>query len=224
MKIAIDGPAGAGKSTIARIVAAELGCLYLDTGAMYRALTYEALRRRLDLSDEKALAALAAAMDLRLVPGRRGRAPRVYVGGREITRDIRSPEVSHRVSQVASHAKVREAMVRRQRAIASQGSVVMDGRDIGTTVLPEADLKIFLQASVKERAKRRSRELRRQGHKVRLRELVHQIAQRDEADSERAASPLTKAPDAVELDTTEMSVRQVVQTILELLNRGDGNV
>lgn len=219
MKIAIDGPAGAGKSTIARIVAAELGFLYLDTGSMYRALTYDALRRGLDLSEETVLARLARALDLRLVPGRRGKAPRVFIGRCEVTRDIRTPEVSRKVSQVASHAQVREAMVRRQRDLASRGSVVMDGRDIGTTVLPDADVKVFLQASVEERARRRSRELRRQGHRVRLRELAHQIAQRDEADTQRAASPLMKAPDAVEIDTTDMSIRQVVQTILELVDR-----
>lgn len=224
MKIAIDGPAGAGKSTVARRLANRLGYLYVDTGAMYRALTHEVLQRGVDPRAADEVYNVSQTMDLRLQPGSKGGVNKVFVGERDITRHIRLPRISETVSLVASHEQVREAMVRWQRHLARLGNVVMDGRDIGTTVLPDADLKVFLQASVEERARRRSLELVRRGYQVDLSELVATIEERDRLDSSRVASPLRKASDAIEIDTTALSINQVVEHIRTILSRREANV
>ncbi len=216
MKIAIDGPAGAGKSTIARRVASALGYLYIDTGAMYRALTAEILRRGIDPRNRADVTAVAHAVPVHLRRSSQGAALRVYVDDRDVTDQIRSPEVSRSVSAVASHPGVRRAMVAQQQSMAQRGCVVMDGRDIGTCVMPDADIKVFLRASVKERARRRSLELLRAGHAVDLDALEDEIRQRDLTDSTRAASPLRKAPDALEIDTTTLTIDEVVETVLLL--------
>jgi cytidylate kinase len=217
--IAIDGPAGAGKSTAARGVAARLGYLYIDTGAMYRAVALKALREHLDLNDREALSQAAERAEIRLecVNG----VTRVWLDGDEVTREIRSPEVSEAASRVSAVPGVRRALVRQQRRCGEAGGVVMEGRDIGTVVFPDADLKLFLNASPAERARRRSAELADQGVAAATEDVARQIAERDTRDSSRQASPLVRAPDAVLLETDGLSVDQVIDRILHLChNKG----
>ncbi len=214
MKIAIDGPAGAGKSTIARIVAARLGFVYIDTGAMYRALAWAVIHHNIPVENEADVADLLREAAIRLERGDDGQ--RVYWNGRDITAEIRTPEVSNYASIVASYAAVRSQMLRLQRAMATEGNVVMDGRDIGTHVLPDADVKIFLTASIRERAERRLAELIAKGHTADLDSLMTDIAERDRRDSERTVAPLRQADDAVLVDTTGLSIEEVVQRILHL--------
>ncbi|MCW2278303.1 (d)CMP kinase [Heliophilum fasciatum] len=218
--VAIDGPAGAGKSTVAREVARRLNYLYIDTGAMYRALAWWALRQ--DVGCEPvALTALAEAAEIRLVATDEG--TRVWIHGHDVTEAIRSPEVSQHVSQVAAVAGVRAPMVRLQQQMAAQGCVVMDGRDIGTRVLPMAQVKIFLTASIEERALRRYRELCARGVPVELAALQQEIEARDQADSSRATDPLRQADDAVVIDTTGMGLEQVIEAVLATVRRKVGD-
>ena len=211
--IAIDGPAGAGKSTVAKIVAEKLGYTYIDTGAMYRGVAWKTLRDDKDAPDEAILRAVHD-IDVRLACTESG--TRVTVDGTDVTAEIRTPEVTHIVSRVAALGPVREKMVELQRAMAADGAVVMDGRDIGTNVLPNADVKIFLTASVEERARRRYDEMVAKGYAVDFDELRNEIAARDKQDSERAISPLRQAEDAVLLDSTALTIDEVVARILEL--------
>lgn len=216
MKIAIDGPAGAGKSTIARRVASALGYVYIDTGAMYRALTLAVLQKKADPKCEQQVEQIASSLNLRLRPDRRGGGNRVLIGRKDVTLRIREPEVTENVSLVSSYPSVRQKMVEMQQQIAESGDVVMDGRDIGTTVMPDAEVKIFLKASIRERARRRSLELIRKGYQVNLAELEEQLRTRDIFDSTRKVSPLRKAEDAVVIDTTSMSVDEVVAEVLSV--------
>jgi CMP/dCMP kinase len=209
--VAIDGPAGAGKSTVARAVAGALGIGYLDTGAMYRALTLVALRAGVALDDDAALAALARDNPVTLEDGPGG--VRVHVRGDDVTMAIREADVTARVSQVAAHPGVRHEMVARQRHIMERGDWVCDGRDIGSVVFPGAEVKVFLTASVDERARRRHAEIVGRGEDVDLRDIRDDVARRDLADSSRAASPLVVADGAVVVDTTGMGVDEVVQRI-----------
>ncbi len=211
--IAIDGPAGAGKSTVAKIVAEKLGYTYIDTGAMYRGVAWKTLRDDKDAPDEAILRAVHD-IDVRLACTESG--TRVTVDGTDVTTEIRTPEVTHIVSRVAALGPVREKMVELQRAMAADGAVVMDGRDIGTNVLPNADVKIFLTASVEERARRRYDEMVAKGYAVNFDALKDEIASRDKQDSERAISPLRQAEDAVLLDSTALTIDEVVARILEL--------
>lgn len=211
--IAIDGPAGAGKSTVAKIVAEKLGYTYIDTGAMYRGVAWKTLRDDKDAPDEAILRAVHD-IDVRLACTESG--TRVTVDGTDVTAEIRTPEVTHIVSRVAALGPVREKMVELQRAMAADGAVVMDGRDIGTNVLPNADVKIFLTASVEERARRRYDEMVAKGYAVDFDALKDEIASRDKQDSERAISPLHQAEDAVLLDSTALTIDEVVARILEL--------
>ncbi|MBN2909702.1 (d)CMP kinase [Polycladomyces sp. WAk] len=208
--VAIDGPAGAGKSTVARQVADRLGLTYVDTGAMYRAVTWKALREQVNPSDEVAVTRLAQQTQIDIHP------TDIWVDGVRVTEEIRSPEVTAQVSAVARIPGVREALVEKQRAIAQKTGVVMDGRDIGTYVLPDADVKVFLTASIEERARRRYLEMMRRGFSANLEELKEAIRRRDEADTTREHAPLRKADDAVEIDTTSRSIDDVVERILEL--------
>jgi CMP/dCMP kinase len=214
ISIAIDGPAAAGKSTVAKIVAEGLGYIYIDTGAMYRALTYKAINKNINLNDEKALLDVLINSAIELLPGEEGQL--VLLDGKSVTTDIRTPEVTNNVSVVSAHKAVREEMVKRQQQLAAKAGVVMDGRDIGTHVLPNAELKIFLLASVEERAQRRHAENIQKGYPSNLEQLKTEIASRDKFDSEREVAPLKKADDAIEMDTTSMSIQQVVDKIMKL--------
>ncbi|MCH8026127.1 MAG: (d)CMP kinase [Chloroflexi bacterium] len=208
--MAIDGPSAAGKSAVGGRVAERLGYRFIDTGMMYRAITWLAHERQVDLEDDAALTRLAESVELAL------EADRVRVDGIDVTDRLRSTEVGKAVSLVSRVAGVREAMVRGQRAMAGQGRVVMAGRDIGTVVLPDAPLKVYLEASAAERNRRRHEELRAMGRSVTLQQVRDELANRDAIDSERAVSPLRPAEDAVVIDTDALSLEQVVERILEL--------
>lgn len=213
INIAIDGPAGAGKSTIAKIIAHKLDYIYVDTGAMYRALAWKALHNRVSVTDNRAVTDMAedTVIELRLVDGQQ----QVWVDHKNnVTEQIREPEVTKHVSDVAKIAEVRHTMVRLQKAMSEQKGVVMDGRDIGTHVIPNAEVKIFLTASVLQRAKRRYDELVAKGHDIDFETLKQDIIKRDRIDSERVASPLVQAEDAILVDTTGMTVDQVIEHIL----------
>lgn len=209
--VAIDGPAGAGKSTVAQLAAKELGYTYIDTGAMYRAVAWKVLQQGGEVTDEKILAVVPDIdVDLSYENGK----TTVRVDGQDVTSEIRTPEVSHIVSKVAALGPVREKMVDLQRKMAERGGVLMDGRDIATNVLPGADVKIYLTASIAERANRRYKELREKGLAVDLADIEHDIAARDKADMEREISPLVQADDATLLDTTGMMIPEVVARII----------
>ena len=209
--VAIDGPAGAGKSTVAQLAAKELGYTYIDTGAMYRAVAWKVLQQGGEVTDEKILAVIPDIdVDLSYENGK----TTVRVDGQDVTGEIRTPEVSHIVSQVAALGPVREKMVDLQRKMAERGGVLMDGRDIATNVLPGADVKIYLTASIAERANRRYKELREKGLAVNLADIERDIAARDKADMEREISPLGQAEDATLLDTTGMTIPEVVARII----------
>ncbi|MCL1696521.1 MULTISPECIES: (d)CMP kinase [unclassified Lysinibacillus] len=214
IQIAIDGPAGAGKSTIAKIVAEALGFTYIDTGAMYRAVTYKAMQQNIHLDDETKLAEMLASTTIELKPSSEGQL--VFLEGKNVSAEIRSNEVTSSVSQVAAHAKVRELLVAQQQKLAANGSVVMDGRDIATHVLKDAELKIFMSATVEERARRRFMDNQKRGIESSIEKLQEEIALRDKMDSEREASPLIQAEDAIFLDTTALSIDEAAQAILKL--------
>ncbi|SMB98326.1 cytidylate kinase [Thermanaeromonas toyohensis ToBE] len=216
--IAIDGPAGAGKSTVARQLAKRLGYLYIDTGAMYRALTWKALKEGTKVTDEAALVDLARNTSLEFKEVAPGEVS-VYCDGEDVTRLIRSPEVSRHVSTVAAWPRVREEMVKLQRDLAARRKVVMDGRDIGTHVLPEANHKFFLTASLEERARRRWQELIAQGNKFSLEEIKREIEERDRRDSQRIVAPLRPAPDAVIIDTSNLTPEEVTEHILKTIRK-----
>ncbi len=214
IQIAIDGPAGAGKSTIAKIVAEALGFTYIDTGAMYRAVTYKAMQQNIHLDDETKLAEMLATSTIELKPSPQGQL--VFLDGKNVSAEIRSNEVTSSVSQVAAHAKVRELLVAQQQKLAANGGVVMDGRDIATHVLKNAELKIFMSATVEERARRRFIDNQKRGIESSIEKLQDEIALRDKMDSEREASPLIQAEDATFLDTTALSIDDAAQAILKL--------
>ncbi|HBP65109.1 MAG TPA: (d)CMP kinase [Desulfosporosinus sp.] len=213
LQIAIDGPAGAGKSTVAKLVAEQLHLFYVDTGAMYRAIAYKALKCKIDLADELNISQIAKNVEVVLDHSEAGT---VWCDGENVTQVIRNPEISRAVSTVAAYAEVRERLVGLQRREAERGGVVMDGRDIGTHVLPEASLKIFLTATLQERAKRRWRELVKAGKNAILEEVAKDIQERDRQDTQRAVSPLESAQDAIILDTTGLSVEEIVGKIIAL--------
>ena len=212
--VAIDGPAGAGKSTIAKLVAEKLGYAYIDTGAMYRSVAWKFLQTG-KAFDEDFISGLSQTMVIEFRP--EAKVNRVFVDGVEVTDAIRSTEVTAIVSKVAAIGAVREAMVDQQRRMGESGGVLMDGRDIGTVVFPNAQLKIFLTASVEERAMRRYKELVAKGKQVDLEQLQKDIASRDKQDSERAISPLRQAEDALLLDTSDMDINQVTEKIMQLV-------
>lgn len=214
INIAIDGPAGAGKSTVARRVADKLTFLYIDTGAMYRALTFKAIENKYNLEDGPELKQLLESTVIDLQVGDNHQ--HVLLDNTDVTEDIRSSEVTNNVSFVARQSEVRQEMVKRQKLLADKGGVVMDGRDIGTHVLPLAELKVFLSASVEERAARRYKELIDNGIEADYEQIKEEIALRDKRDSEREVAPLVKADDAIEIDTTTMSISEVVHHILLL--------
>ncbi|MGV3488066.1 MAG: (d)CMP kinase [Tuberibacillus sp.] len=211
LQIALDGPAAAGKSTVAKKIADGMQYVYIDTGAMYRAATYKALKNHMDLHDGPSLAAMLQNTEIELIPGPNGQM--VKLDGEDVTGVIRSPEVTNNVSFVSAHPELREVMVDRQRALATKGGVVMDGRDIGTRVMPNAEVKIFMKASVEERAERRFKEQIKKGIQTPLDELKKEIALRDERDERQ----LQMADDAIVIDTTSLSIEQVTEKIMDII-------
>jgi cytidylate kinase len=216
--IAIDGPSGAGKSTAGRLVAERLGYTFLDTGAMYRALALKALLARVALDDERALADLARATTIDLAEGGRS----VRLDGEDVTSAIRSRDVSAAASRVSAHPLVRRQMVARQQDLGRLGGVVLDGRDIGTAVFPDADVKFYVDADPRRRALRRHEELRASGVASDLEAIEREIRARDHADSTRRDSPLTRAPDAVPIDSSEIGVEGVVDRMLSAIRERQG--
>lgn len=211
--VAIDGPAGAGKSTVARRLAKELGYMYMDTGAMYRAFAWNVLQKGLDLSDEATLKKVLDDTKVNLIE-KRGRL-KVLLNGHDVTDKIRTPELSQMASRVSALKVVRERMVKIQREMGMQGGVVVEGRDIGTVVFPRADVKIFLDASPQERARRRYLEFQAQGKKVTLEQTLEEMIERDRRDKERKIAPLCKAEDALLIDSTSLEADSVVHQILQ---------
>ncbi|HPJ00565.1 MAG TPA: (d)CMP kinase [Enterococcus sp.] len=219
INIAIDGPASSGKSTVAKILAKEYGYIYTDTGAMYRSVTYLAIQHQVDFEDEKQLVALIERYPITFKQTETGQL--IFVDGQDVTEAIRQPKVTNNVSIVSAHEKVRHELVRQQQKIAEDGGVVMDGRDIGTVVLPNAEVKIFLVASVTERAERRFKENQSKGIDTDFETLKQEIEQRDYLDSHREVSPLKQAEDAVRIDTTGLSIEEVVVAIKEVIEQGE---
>jgi len=209
--VAIDGPAGAGKSTIARRLAERLGFTYIDTGAMYRAVALWALRQGGDTRDMHRMEQLALAADIKLAPGK------ILLNGEDVSEAIRAPEVTNGASRVAVISGVRRALVAKQRAIGERSSVVMEGRDIGTVVFPDADVKIFLDARPEERVRRRLIEEQAKGAAIDESALAKQMDERDRRDSTRADAPLAQAPDAVYLDSTALKIEEVEEAILKIV-------
>jgi CMP/dCMP kinase len=209
--VAIDGPAGAGKSTIAKRLAGRLGFIYIDTGAMYRAVALWGLRQGVDMGDMHRMEQLAAASEIDLAPGF------IALNGEDVTAQIRQPEVSNGASKIAVIPGVRRAMVALQRAIGERTSVVMEGRDIGTVVFPGAAVKIYLDAQLGERVRRRLEELRARGQEMPEEDLLAQMKERDDRDSTRADAPLAQAPDAVYLDSTRLTLDEVEEAILKIV-------
>jgi cytidylate kinase len=209
--VAIDGPAGAGKSTIAKRVAARLGFTYIDSGAMYRAVALWALRQNVDPGDMHRMEQLAMAAEIELLPGR------IRLNGEDVTDAIRTPEVSGGASKVAVIPGVRRAMVAKQRAMGERSSVVMEGRDIGTVVFPDADVKVFLDADPRERVRRRLGDVRAGGEEIPESALAAQMKERDQRDSTRADGPLAQAPDAAYLDSTSLTAEEVEEAILKIV-------
>ena len=217
--IAIDGPAASGKSTIGELLAKRLGYLYLDTGAMYRAVTWVALEQGIDISDEQAITALAERVEINITRPTvdDGRQYTVYANGQDVTWQIRRPEVDANVSPVSAYPGVRRALTDQQRRVGRRGRIVMMGRDIGTVVLPEADLKIYLEATTEERARRRHREVLERGEIADYEEILAAMRRRDKIDSEREAAPLRPADDAIIIDTTELGIAEVLAKVEELI-------
>ncbi|MCD5390275.1 (d)CMP kinase [candidate division NPL-UPA2 bacterium] len=215
LTITIDGPAGSGKSTIAKLVARRLNYLYIDTGAMYRAVTWKALQEKIDLKDEEVLVRLAQRTEILLKKA--GDGLEVYVDGQNVTGEIRLPQVTNNVFYLARLAGVRERMVKLQREMGEEGGVVVEGRDIGTVVFPRADYKFYLDASLQERTRRRFEELRSQGHKVELNEIGEEIKARDGEDKGRRIAPLKIAEGAIVIDSTEMRIEEEVSAILKYI-------
>lgn len=216
--VAIDGPAGAGKSTASRRLAERLGFVRVDTGAMYRAVALAAVERNVGFDDGPGLGAMTKALDLsfKVVDGE----PHIHIDGVDRSQDIRTPEVSMGASHVSRHAEVREALVAQQRQMGEKGGVVLEGRDIGTVVFPDAEVKIFLTASAEVRAQRRVSELESRGTPVDFTTTLDEIRRRDRQDSERPIAPLKPAPDAVHVDSSGLDLEQVVDAMVEVVRRG----
>lgn len=210
--IAVDGPAGAGKSTIAKLIAEKLNINYIDTGAMYRAITYKCLQNNIDINNEEKVIKIAKDCEIDFKDNN------IYLNGEILKDEIRTMEVSNNVSNVAKIKEVRYLMVDVQRNIGKVSSVILDGRDIGSYVFPNADYKFFLVATPEERGKRRYKELVNKGYDVNLEEIISDIIKRDEIDSNREFAPLVKADDAIEIDTTGKSINEVVQSVLSKIN------
>ncbi len=216
IQIAIDGPAGSGKSTIAKIIAKKFKFIYIDTGAMYRAVTLYAKIHNVSYQDEKKISTFVDNIPLKFIPGYP--VQHVLIEGKDVTKKIRSNDITNNVSLVSSFKEVRKIMTSRQREMAEKNNVVMDGRDIGVTVLPNAQIKIFLTASLEARVKRRLIDNRKKGINESFNSLKNEIIKRDYKDSHRLLSPLKKAKDAIEIDTTDLTIKQVIKRIISIIN------
>lgn len=218
--IAIDGPAGVGKSTIGQLLAERLGYRYFDTGVLYRAVAVEALRRGIAPDDAEGLTALAESLHIEILPPTvaDGRQYTVLVDGRDVTWDIRRPDVDAVVSPISAVPGVRRALLHEQRRLAAQGQVVMVGRDMGTVVLPDADLKLFIEATVEERARRRYKEIVARGDRVSYEEVLASMCERDRLDRDKPISPLVPAKDAIIVDTTGLTIEEVLARVLEIIS------
>lgn len=217
MIIAIDGPAGAGKSSVAKIIAQKLGFIYIDTGAMYRALTLKALENKIDIRDSECLIGMARSARIDLSNNPDG-SLQIFLDGRDISKEIRQPLITRFVSDISKIRGVREVMLGLQRKLGCQRDAVLDGRDIGTVVFPDADKKFYLDADFKERVLRRHKELKGSGQDVSLTDVESDLSNRDKIDSTREFAPLKKADDAVYIDTTDMSIEEAVENILKEIN------
>ena len=215
--IAIDGPSGAGKSTVAKLLAKRLGYVVLDTGAMYRAVAFRAKQTGLCLEDEESLSRLASSLRVTFLT--RNEELRVLCDGEDITEAIRSPDMSSLASDISKREGVRNALVRMQREMGRVGGVILEGRDIGTVVFPDADVKFYLDADAEERARRRTEELIGKGVKVTFQETLEDVIRRDRSDMTRAISPLRKAKDAVVIDSTHLSAQEVVEKMIHLIHQ-----
>lgn len=215
MIIAIDGPAGSGKSTVARLIAARLNFKYIETGSMYRAVAFKAKAAGIDSADAERIAEVARKLDIQFQPGANGQ--RIMVDGEDLTASLKSETIGRQAAIVAANKAVREIMVAQQQAMGQCGNVVMDGRDIGTVVFPDADKKFFVVADPKERAHRRHAELKDKQPDVTLKDILEQVQQRDYEDENRAVSPLIPAADSIRLDTTTMSIEEVVAQMIETI-------
>lgn len=213
--VAVDGPAGAGKSSISKIVAKKLGYLYIDTGAMYRSVTWAVLHNHIDVNNQKAVEALLPELDLTMEAS--DDSCKVFIAGQDVTDFIRTPQVNNAVSIVASYKGVRQYLVERQRLMAEAGGVILDGRDIGSVVLPNAELKIYLNASVEARAMRRYLEVKGTVNEQTLEDIKDSVMQRDDMDKNRKESPLIQVEDAVLVDSSEMTFDETVEHILHLV-------
>ena len=214
--VAVDGPSGAGKSTLSKAVAAELGILYVDTGAIYRTIGYYVFEKGIDPKDAPAVNAILPELDIQMRYGDDG-LQRMYLNGQDVTTQIRLPQISMYASAVSAIPEVREFLLEMQRELARRSSVIMDGRDIGTVVLPDADVKIFLTAEAEVRAQRRAKELAERGTPTPFEEVLRDIQQRDYNDSHRAAAPLRQAEDAVLVDTSELTFAESQQKLTEII-------
>jgi len=211
--IAIDGPAGAGKSTIARMLAGKLGYVYIDSGAMYRSITWLAMRSGFSLQDDKKLVALAK--KTKLCFKKHQRQMKLFINGKPVTKAIRTPEVTANICYIADNPHIRQIMVKLQQKIGQAGGIVMEGRDIGTKVFPGADFKFYLDASAQERANRRYREFKARGVKASLRDILKDIKIRDHKDKTRTVSPLKKAQGSIVIDSSKMTINEVVNKLIE---------
>ena len=215
ISVAIDGPSGAGKSTVARAAAAKLGYVYVDTGAMYRSIGLAVCRRGIDGEDTAGIVSVLPEIDIRLTY--RDGAQRVLLGGEDVSEAIRTPEISYYASKVSAVPEVRRFLLETQRDMAKNGNILMDGRDIGTVILPDAPVKIFLTASAESRAARRCKELLEKGQQVTMESVLHDINERDRQDMNRAVAPLRQAEDAVLLDTSDLTLEESIAAVLRII-------
>lgn len=220
--IAIDGPAAVGKSTIGKIIARELGFLYIDTGAIYRAITWKVLKNNINVYDEDTISNLVSNTYITIEKKNRNSLKgyyNIFIDGEDVTEEIRSPKIDQNVSQIAKLPKIRKQLIYLQRKLAKKGNIIMEGRDIGSVILPQADIKLYFTASEEERIKRRYKELVDKGYNIDYKEVKKQIVQRDEIDSKRKYAPLIKAKDAILIDSTEKSIEEVKDKILKTIKK-----
>jgi len=220
--IAIDGPAAVGKSTLAKLISRELGFLYIDTGAIYRAITWKVLKNNIDVNDENIISDLLLDTSItikRVDSNNLKDYNHIFVDGKDVTEEIREPKIDRNVSQIARLPKIRKQLIHLQRRVAEKGNVVMEGRDIASVILPKADIKLYFTASEEERIRRRYTELINKGYDVDYEEVKKQIVQRDEIDSKRKYAPLIKAKDAIPIDSTEKNIEEVRDEILKIIRK-----